>query len=301
MQSLEPGSGGAEWVSVFRSPRRQPCEEQALVLKAMGIEHAVSERPDGCHLLVPAAAAIHALEQIGLYRRENPAGVVTGWPPVPPVRGLPLGAAFAALVALSFLLQGAYAFGIDWLGAGELVAGRVLAGEWWRAVTALALHGDAGHAAGNMAFGAFFGYLAGQYLGSGVGGLAIVLAAAAGNLANAALQAGGHRSIGASTAVFAALGLVGAWVFGLSRRHALGWARRWAPVVGAVALLAYTGTGDENTDVTAHLTGFVAGAAGGALLFRAGATAARPAVQVATAVAALGILALAWALALGRS
>lgn len=298
MERSGAGSDG-EWVSVFHAMTRRPCEEQALVLGAMGVEHLVTERPDGCHVLVPAAAAPAAIEQLRLYRRENPGRPGATWPAVAPSRGFAVGLAFALAVALSFALQARYAFGVDWLDAGELVAGRVLDGEWWRAATALTLHGDAAHAAGNIVFGAFFGYLAGQYLGSGVAGLAIVLAAVAGNVANAALQAGGHRSIGASTAVFAALGVVAAYVFGLSRRYTLGWARRWAPVVGAVALLAYTGTGDEQTDVVAHLTGFLAGAAGGALLIRA----RRPASagrfpQAACGLAALAVLALAWMLAL---
>lgn len=300
MERFEAGAAG-EWVSVFHAMTRRPCEEQALVLGAMGVEHVVTERPDGCHVLVPAAAAPAAIEQLRLYRRENPGRPGPAWPAAAPSRGVAVGISFAALVALSFALQSRWAFGVDWLGAGGLVAGRVLDGEWWRATTALMLHGDAAHAAGNIVFGAFFGYLAGQYLGSGVAGLAIVLAATAGNVANAALQSAGHRSIGASTAVFAALGLVAAYVFGLSRRYTLGWARRWAPVVGAVALLAYTGTGDENTDVVAHLTGFLAGGAGGVLLFRARAAAVDgDGAQAACGAGALAALALAWALALGR-
>jgi hypothetical protein len=46
------------------------------------------------------------------------------------------------------------------------------------------------------------------------------------------------------------------------------WARRWTPVVGAIVLLAWLGTGDERTDIVAHLTGFLAGFALGALLGR---------------------------------
>jgi membrane associated rhomboid family serine protease len=188
---------------------------------------------------------------------------------------------------------------VDWTTTGELAAGRVLAGEWWRAVTALTLHGDAAHVMGNMVFGAFFGYLAGQYLGSGVAALGIVWLAAAGNIANALVQASWHRSIGASTAVFAGLGMVAAFVWGIARQHSLGWARRWAPVVGAVALLAYVGTGDEQTDIVAHLTGFLAGAAGGAGLYRVlGPRHPGPATQaIAASVAALTLL-VAWYLAL---
>lgn len=287
-------------VSVFRSGSRRPCEEQALVLGAMQIEHRVSEQPDGCHLLVPAPLAARAAEQLGLYARENPRRRFVPWPAIEPVRGLPGALLFVAALAAFYGLQARYAFGVDWLDAGDLVAGRVRAGEWWRAVTALTLHADAAHVAGNMVFGAFFGYLAGQYAGSGVAWLVVAWAATLANLANAFVQAASHRSVGASTAVFAALGLVAAFVWGISRRYALGWARRWAPVVGAVALLAYTGTGDERTDVFAHLAGFVTGALGGAVLYRLVRAPAPSAARVqglAAAVAALTIV-LAWALAL---
>ncbi len=255
-----------DWVSVFHSLQRLPCEEQALVLGAMKIEHRISERPDGCHVLVPAGLAQVATEQLRLYARENRTRHITPWPQAAPTRGLAGALLLALFLLLCWLLQSGYAFNIDWVTRGGFEAGRVFSGEWWRVATALTLHADVAHLAGNMLFGAFFAYLAGQYLGSGVTLLGIVVAASAGNVLNALVQLPDHRSIGASTAVFAALGLVGAFVWGLSRRYALGWARRWSPVVGAVALLTYVGTGDERTDIVAHLAGFLAGAGSGLLL-----------------------------------
>lgn len=298
--TVMPAAAG--WVSVFRAPSRRPCEEQALVLGAMQIEHRVSEQPDGCHVLVPAGEAARAAEQLRLYARENPQRPPMPWPRVAPLRGLAAGLLFALTILLCYAVQASFAFGIDWVARGGLVAGKVLAGEWWRAATALTLHADVAHVAGNMVFGAFFGYLAGQYLGSGVALLGIVWTGMAGNLVNALVQSAGHRSIGASTAVFAALGLVGAFVFGLSRQYALGWARRWSPVVGAVALLAYVGTGDERTDVFAHLAGFLAGGAGGAVLHRVRLgpeTAAS--LQLSSGALALLTLGVAWMLALSQA
>lgn len=302
VDSFPSGISPDEWVSVYRSAARRPCEEQALVLKAMGVDHLVSERVDGCHVLVPARNAAAALEQLRLYQRENPGRRIHPWPDIRPSRGFAVALAFAAVVTLSFVVQARYALGIDWLSAGELIAGNVRGGEWWRVFTALMLHGDIAHVAGNAVFGAFFGYLAGQYLGSGVAGLAIVWMAGAGNLANAWVQTGSHRSIGGSTAVFAALGLVAAFVWGISRRYTLGWARRWSPVVGAVALLAFTGTGDAQTDIVAHLTGFLAGAAGGACIYFLPALARQGLALQATAtmLAVLTLLA-AWLAALSPS
>lgn len=299
MASWPPPPPAGEWISIFRSPSRRPCEEQALVLKAVGIEHLVTERLDGCHLLVPAADAGAALEQLGLYRRENPSRREGPWPALAPARGAAGAVAFALLLACAWIVQVRYAFDVDWLTSGELVAGRIRGGEWWRALTALTLHADAAHVAGNIVFGAFFGYLAGQYLGSGFAWLMVAWTAAAGNVANAFIQNAAHRSIGASTAVFAALGVVAAFVWGISRRFTLTWARRWSPVVGAVALLAYVGTGDEQTDIMAHVMGFLAGAAGGLLTYRLPENALRSRrLQVAAGALAILTMIAAWAAAL---
>ena len=79
------------------------------------------------------------------------------------------------------------------------------------------------------------------------------------------------------------------------------WAVRWAPIVGAVALLAYTGAGGERTDVVAHLTGFLSGAVLGVLyggIERGFVMTAR--VQLSLGLAGLWMLALAWGVALSR-
>lgn len=289
----QPTAG--EWVSIFHARTRHPCEEQALVLKAMGVEHLLLEQPDGCHLMVPAGIAARAAEQLKLYQEENPHRPAIRWHDIQGSRGVAGAALFALFIVLAYLVQVSYALGVDWTAAGGLVAGEVRGGAWWRAVTALTLHADLAHVFGNLLFGMFFGYIAGQYLGSGVAWLSILLTGATGNVLNAFLQAAGHRSIGASTAVFAALGLAAACVWAASRTYTLSWARRWSPVVGAIALLAYTGTGDENTDIVAHLTGFLAGGAGGFLLNRfSGITQLSYTVQRFSGALAVGIIVLCW-------
>jgi membrane associated rhomboid family serine protease len=175
-------------------------------------------------------------------------------------------------------------------------AGQVLAGEWWRPVTALTLHGDAAHLSANLFFGAVFGALAGMAVGGGVAWLAILVGGALGNALNALVQAPSHASIGASTAVFAALGLVVMHAF--RYRHALPATplRRWSPLVGGVLLLAWTGTGGERTDVVAHLTGFLAGLALGAPVN--GAPAAwlrRRELQAGAGALAVALVVLCWA------
>ena len=121
---------------------------------------------------------------------------------------------------------------------------------------------------GTIVFGALFGWFAGRLLGSGVGWFAIVVSAACGNLLNTLLLESSHRSIGASTAVFAALGLVAGFVWRAKLMSQTHWPYRLGPVVGGFALLMYTGTGDANTDIGAHLMGFVSGFAAGVVSAR---------------------------------
>ncbi|HEX7035273.1 MAG TPA: rhomboid family intramembrane serine protease [Pseudomonadales bacterium] len=190
-------------------------------------------------------------------------------------------------------LEGSHAFGWRWREAGVMDAALVQAGEWWRTVTALTLHGDLAHLIGNSLFGAVFGLFVGRYLGSGVGWLLVLLAGAAGNGLNALLQPDGFRSVGASTATFAALSVVGAFVWRRGYLRTWGWRRRLAPVFGGIALLAFTGFGGENTDVMAHLLGFAFG-----LLFGTVAGSFAPcrsrAVQRSAGALALALIAYAW-------
>ena len=58
-------------------------------------------------------------------------------------------------------------------------------GQWWRAVTALTLHGGLQHILSNSLFGSLFGFFVARYLGSGVGWLTILGCATLANLLNA--------------------------------------------------------------------------------------------------------------------
>ena len=96
-------------------------------------------------------------------------------------------------------------------------------------------------------------------MGPGLGSATVLLAGAAGNFANAFLQGPAHVSVGASTAVFAAVGvIVGLAVVRRSRirsyRH-----RVWLPIAAGFALLAMLGTGQHQVDFGAHLLGLLAG------------------------------------------
>ena len=253
----EPPAG---CVTVFRTRQRNQCLESRLVLDAAGISAEAGYRDGWWLLVVDHDDLAIAAAELDAYQRENPVQKSPRRRKVPIYAGATSGVfVYAGVLILVAVLSAQWVFGLEWLPAGRMQAGRVMAGEWWRTVTALTLHLDAGHITANLVFGAVFGLLAGQALGGGVAWLAIVIAAALGNFMNALVQAPTHSSIGASTAVFAALGVIVSHAlryWGAVREKPL---RRWSPLIGGVLLLAYTGSGGDRTDVVAHLTGFLAG------------------------------------------
>ena len=290
----------APWQAVRAGRHAGTAAELKLVLTAVGIPHRLEEHVDGWTLYVEASRAHEAVEELGDYQDESaaePAPVTVTAPLDDGRRGI---AGFLIVIWAVPFLQGEAPFGGAMLEAGGMHAGRVEAGEWWRTLTALTLHGDSGHILSNSAFGAFFGLYVARGLGSGLGWLLVVLAGALGNGANALIQADAFRSIGASTATFAALGLFSAvaWARGEIRRGR-GWRRALAPLLAGFALVVWTGTGGENTDVMAHFTGFGAGVVLGALAGRLPReTISGPAVQAGAGALALGLPVLAWWLAL---
>lgn len=237
-------------------------------MQAMNIEHELERGVFGWRVRVPAHDAAHAREQWRLYQLENrPRAAPPG--AIEPRAGAASGAVVWAVTLIVFYsMQSNFAFGIDWTAAGRVDVGAVRGGDWWRAVTALTLHVDTAHLLVNVGFGAIFGTLLAREIGPGYAWLLIVLGGTFGNVMNALVQRPTHMSIGASTAVFAALGLLGAYLWTARRMLMHSWASRLSPVVGALILLAWLGTGDERTDIVAHLTGFVAGFVPGLILGR---------------------------------
>ncbi len=267
------------------------------MLHAMGIESQTASSGRGWALFVPTENEMDARAQLKRYERENPPRA-RPVPPEPLHRGAWIGSLGYACVVLAVgFLAGNGAFNADWLDTGALRSIPVRAGEAWRAVTALTLHLDVGHMLSNLGFGTVFGLLAGQLLGPGIAWASILLAAASANLVNAWVQPEVHSSVGASTAVFATLGLLAAYAWRRRSSESGGRAYRWAPLIAGIFLLAFTGVGGENTDVLAHLTGFVMGALVGVL--HAAWRVPRSAVaQLVAGAAALCIVVVAWALAL---
>jgi rhomboid protease GluP len=286
-------------VEVYSSSSRRDCEDRAFMLGAVGIASAIVLRDDDFILEVAASDAERALAHLTEYEAENR-------PPEPAPAAPPLHRdAWAGCVGYAASLLGvAYAISnglvrLDAFHTGELDAARVQAGQWWRAWTALTLHLSGPHLLANLGAGIWFGYLAGRQLGAGVAWLLIVAGGGMANLLEGLFGPPWHRSVGASTAVFTALGLMSAYTWRERLRLPQRWVQRWGPLVAGVILLGWLGTAGKETDIMAHVLGFAIGV----LL---GASAALPLLrrrlhdlpQWPAALAAIAIMAAAWGLAL---
>ena len=284
---------------VYRSSRQQDCEDRAFMLRAVGIGAAVVLRGEHFIVEVALAEAQRARHHLFQYETENRPPAPP--PPLPPLhRHAWLGCvAYAAwLIGVAYCISNGW-FRLDAFQTGELHAARVQSGQWWRAWTALTLHMSGLHLTANLVAGIWFGYLAGRQLGVGTAWLLIVAGGGLANLLEALFAPPWHRSVGASTAVFAALGLMSAYTWREHLRLPQKWVQRWGPLVAGVVLLGLLGTAGKHTDVMAHILGFGIG-----VLF--GAAAALPGSsrrihdlrQWPAGLAAILIMAAAWALAL---
>lgn len=289
------------WLVIREADERRALRGFELVLAARGIESRIDWRQGTWRLLVAEEDGAASERELAAYAREN--RPVPQTPPPPRIDSGWWGVAgYLACLWLVMALTASGAFGWDWRAAGRLHVASVAQGDLWRLATALTLHADAGHIVANSVFGAFFGLLAGRHLGSGLAWFCIVLGGIAGNALGALLRPSHFASLGASTATFAAVGLVGAFMwrsgyFARTTRRGLGWQRASAPLFAAVALFAFTGIGEDNTDVLAHFTGLIAGLAIGVAVARSRLQFAGARAQRFFGLTAVAIVLAAWLLA----
>jgi membrane associated rhomboid family serine protease len=237
---------------VARGRRANALSEVRLVLRAVGIPHAVVHERGEHLLVVPATEGLRAAKQLEAYVAENAGREPPAAPPGARVKGVGAVLCWAAVLVGVFLVPGLREPGL-------LDGARVASGRWELLATALTLHSGPDHLAGNLVFGAVFVLLLAQLLGNGLTLLLVLLGGVAGNAVNVLARAETHRALGASTAVFAALGLLMALS---SRWRALQGRRRlqrWAPLVAGLGLLGWLGTSGEHTDIPAHALGLGCG------------------------------------------
>jgi membrane associated rhomboid family serine protease len=270
-ENIEDSVSEGEWLTI--SPclvaREYPVglPEQrlrlwALVLDARSVPCRIEQGDSGQHLLVPVEWLSVACRELRLFEEEN-----RNWPPPVP-RTRPMVENTLATLSVLLLLgifHNLIQFGLtlpdgytpDWIALGSAQATEIRNGQWWRLVTALTLHADWVHLSGNLCIGGIFVIFLCSELGSGLAWSLLLGSGVLGNLANAWVQSPDHSSVGASTAVFGTVGILAAISLVRYRRQRQ---RRWVlPVAAALALLALLGTEGKNTDLGAHLFGFIFG------------------------------------------
>ncbi len=142
--------------------------------------------------------------------------------------------------------------------------------QWWRPFTSLFLHADVPHLVGNLFVGLGFTIFLARSFGAWKAWTLILICGALGNALNAWIQyPESFFSLGASTAVFAALGLLsGSGISENWHMRPLGsWSKIAAPLLAGIVLLGMLGSGkDPQTDVLGHVCGFVVGLSTGAVV-----------------------------------
>jgi len=276
------------------TPERHRVDEWATVLAAGGIPHRLRSRLDGWALIVAARDADAGRESLDAYDRENIADTTrVRSASVAPVRGAAaVGIAVGLLLIGCFAVTGTRDTRSAWFERGGADAESIVAGEWWRTVTALTLHADAPHVVGNAAASALLVGAASHQLGPGVGLWLILLAGTGGNALTAVAYRTHHDSVGASTALFGAIGILAATRIMSRGRHPAAH-KRWMIVAASLALLALLGTSPD-ADLLAHLFGILVGGGLGLAAAPALRWPLRPPTQWALAVAVLVFVIGAW-------
>jgi rhomboid protease GluP len=243
---------------VRAAPDRGQAEGVSLVLEAMAIPHRVVPTELGFAVLVPPRMVAPAIAALDAQDRDIAEG-----PPresVVPDHGPSFVGVAMAITLLAFFVVTGPRAGHDaggWFRAGSALAQAIVHNhELWRALTALCLHADIMHVAGNAVASIVFVTALGRWLGPGLALLVTLLTGVGGNLITAFAYTTAHNSVGASTATFGALGVLGGLQFvrrfrdttvGRLRRALLG-------IAAALGLLAMLGMG-ERSDVVAHASG----------------------------------------------
>ena len=262
----------------------------SLVLDEEGIAHELRSGPgEICAIVVGDADAERADQALRAFEAENKPAPLESAEPEKASAAVLSGMVFALIVFGLPLLQTPL-----WHERGAADAAAIVRGEWWRCVTALTLHADEGHAAGNAALGGILLAFLSRRLGAGIAALLLVASGALGTLCAAELLRRNFVSIGASTAVFGALGALAI----LEALNPSSRRRAFVPVAAGLALLGFLGT-SPRADLAGHLFGFASGSLLGALSSRL--LNRHLAAQILSAFLALTTPALAWWLAFKAS
>jgi rhomboid protease GluP len=275
---------------------RRQAMDWSLVLVSQDIETAIERNDTGWELLVPVAEYEQAIAAIRQYRQEN-----RHWPWQQRLfrGGLTFDWASLSWVVLMIFfawLDSSY----DLKTKAVLSTVAVRQGQWWRIFTAIWLHADWGHLASNAAFGfLLLGFAMGRF-GTGSALLASYLAGAIANGIECILINESRQSLGASGMVMGSLGILASQSLYLWRFTPYGRRYLLTSVAAGLMLFILFGLAPE-TDVIAHLGGFICGLAIGGLLSLGRKATHRQSVNFATALLFIGLVVVPWLKALSHT
>lgn len=279
------------------SADRRRADDWALALSSAGIDSQLDTTDDGWVIAVREHDAGRAHAVLDAFEDENPprAAVAADTPAPRTTYGA---AVVAALLCAFFVVTGPRHPNRFWFERGAAMASRIETGELWRTVTALTLHADFPHILSNALTMLIFGTSLCGLVGTGVAMWVMLLAGAGGNWLTSVLRGVPHNAVGASTAIFGAVGALAAIeMVRRSRGEAVSAWRAWAPIAAGLALLGFLGT-SPTSDVLAHLFGFAVGAALGTVAVRAQPLRDRAGLQAALSLSALLVVISCWLLAI---
>lgn len=254
------------WEAVGQFPSLAEAYDHGLVILAMG---------EACRVTAAEAAGTYELQaetvatpkifpELQAYQLESQ-------PPAPSLEGfrhaagIGLSLAWVLLLGFCYYLQGTHP-----VWEAKLVSssrGLIAEGQWWRPFTALFLHGDLSHLMGNLVTGVIFGTLVSRWIGSWRAWSLTLLCGSLGNAMTSWLTYPAEFiSLGASTAVFAAVGILsGLGVAETIRaRLRLSWIKVATPFLAGLVILGMMGGNHSSqTDVLGHVFGFGTGVVAG--------------------------------------
>jgi rhomboid protease GluP len=269
------------------------AETYRLVLSSTGISHHVRNGEQGWEILVSNQDYEKAVIAIEQYLEENPEIQKTEDPLYYKYQRTYTGICVSILLIafhVAITISDKSDMFVKTYGSS---AYHILHKEWYRSVTSLMLHAGLLHLMGNIAGIIVFGTAVCTIMGWGVGWLMIVITGMVGNLMNALLYESGHISVGASTAIFGAIGMLSVHQFFEKIKQSGHKMKAFLPLSCGLALLGILGSG-AHTDVMAHLFGFFAGIVSGSLYRLFVKRPIRKEYQAGTVLVTVCLLALAW-------
>lgn len=279
---------------LWQGPSRREAEELVLALASVGIDYRFDRDGERNVVRVRSPDLLRAREEVRALEKDRADDRALLLDPADDRReahrstgrGLVGAIGYAFLLLANATLQKISTLD-GWARGGVLEPEAIRRGEIWRGLTALGLHADAFHFLGNVLLGALFVFFLAEEIGVGLALFLAFFSGALGNVLGTFFRHLDQSVIGASNAVFAALGLLAGSAI-TKKTGAVGLIaqfKRWRPFVAALALLglyggistsaAFPGAGlpdDEggptNIDVYGHFCGFLAGCLVGVIFAR---------------------------------